>query len=104
MGFQTPQLKLADLLQSVKSGKTQLPDFQRGYKWEDQRIRQLLVTVLRGHPMGALMQLDTNAESVRFKPQPLARVAADAEAEGRTLVAPERLLLDGQQRMTSLYQ
>ena len=105
MGFQTPQLKLADLLEDVRTGEIQLPDFQRPYKWDDDRIRELLVTVLRGHPMGALMLLDTGAEHVRFKPQPLARVAVDAEQDGhRILVAPSHLLLDGQQRMTSLYQ
>ena len=105
MGFQTPQLKLADLLEDVRVGEIQLPDFQRPYKWDDDRIRELLVTVLRGHPMGALMLLDTGAEHVRFKPQPLARVASDAEHDGhRALAAPSHLLLDGQQRMTSLYQ
>lgn len=105
MGFQTPQLKLADLLTDVRTGAVQLPDFQRGYKWDDDRIRDLLVTVLRGHPMGALMQL-AHAEDagVRFKPQPLARVAVDAAADNRRLGAPDHLLLDGQQRMTSLYQ
>jgi hypothetical protein len=105
VGFQTPQLKLADLLEDVRAGEIQLPDFQRPYKWDDDRIRELLVTVLRGHPMGALMLLDTGAEHVRFKPQPLARVAVDAEEDGhRALSAPSHLLLDGQQRMTSLYQ
>lgn len=105
MGFQTPQLKLADLLEDVRAGEIQLPDFQRPYKWDDDRIRELLVTVLRGHPMGALMLLDTGAEHVRFKPQPLARVAVDAQQDGhRALSAPSHLLLDGQQRMTSLYQ
>lgn len=105
MGFQTPQLKLADLLEDVRLGEIQLPDFQRPYKWDDERIRELLVTVLRGHPMGALMLLDTGAEHVRFKPQPLARVVDDAIADGhRQLAEPSHLLLDGQQRMTSLYQ
>ncbi|MGV9860625.1 hypothetical protein ACWDTD_18515 [Gordonia sp. NPDC003425] len=47
MGFQTPLYELTDYLKWAESGKIQLPDFQRGYKWEDERIRQLLVTVLR---------------------------------------------------------
>jgi len=105
MGFQTPQLKLTALLADVGSGRIQLPDFQRSFKWNDERIRQLLVTVLRGHPMGALMLHDTSSEMVRFKPQPLARVADDAVGDGhRAIIAPSHLLLDGQQRMTSLYQ
>ena len=105
MGFETPQLKLPELLADVRSGRIQLPDFQRGYKWDDERIRELLVTVVRGHPMGALMELaHADDAGVRFKPQALARVAEDAQAVGETLDQPEYLLLDGQQRMTSLYQ
>lgn len=104
MGFQTPQLRLVDLLKDVGNGTVQLPDFQRSYRWDDERIRDLLVTVLRGHPMGVIMLLDTGNDNVRFKPQPLARVAADAEADSRVLEEPEHMLLDGQQRMTSLYQ
>lgn len=53
----------------TRSGEIQLPDFQRGYKWEDERIRQLLVTVLRGHPLGAVMLLKTGNTQVRFKPR-----------------------------------
>lgn len=109
MGFQTPQLKLIDLLSKVRTGRLQLPDFQRSYKWDDERIRQLLVTVLRGHPMGVIMLLDTGGAHVRFKPEPVARVNDDLAVArsgdpAAVLDEPEVLLLDGQQRMTSLYQ
>ncbi|MFI5734017.1 DUF262 domain-containing protein [Kribbella sp. NPDC051587] len=57
MGFQTPLYELSDFLRWTTGGKVQLPDFQRGYKWEDERIRQLLVTILRGHPLGVVMLL-----------------------------------------------
>ena len=60
MGFQTPKYELKNLLSWTTSGKVQLPDFQRGYKWEDERIRQLLVTILRGHPLGVVMMLGGN--------------------------------------------
>jgi Protein of unknown function DUF262 len=98
MGFQTPLYELAEYLEWTSSGRIQLPDFQRGYKWEDERIRSLLVTVLRGHPLGVVMLLKTGNDQVRFKPKPL---------EGTSVVAdihPELLLLDGQQRLTSLTQ
>jgi hypothetical protein len=98
MAFQTPQHELSDYLKWTTSGKIQLPDFQRSYKWEDERIRQLLVTVLRGHPMGAVMMLATGNDQVRFKPRAV---------EGVTLtdgVEADWLLLDGQQRLTSLTQ
>lgn len=45
MGFQTPLYELSDYLKWTTNGKIQLPDFQRSYKWEDERIRQLLVTI-----------------------------------------------------------
>jgi len=45
MGFQTPQYKLAKLLEDVGDGTIQLPDFQRGYKWDEEHIRSLLVTI-----------------------------------------------------------
>lgn len=98
MGFQTPLYELSDYLDWTTSGRIQLPDFQRGYKWEEERIRSLLVTVLQGHPLGVVMLLKAGNEQVRFKPKPL---------EGTDVAAgtpPELLLLDGQQRLTSLAQ
>lgn len=98
MSFQTPLYELKDWLDWTRSGKVQLPDFQRGYKWEDERIRSLLVTVLRGHPLGIVMLLKTGSDQVRFQPKPLEKSGAP------TGVEPELLLLDGQQRLTSLTQ
>lgn len=97
MGFQTPKYELKNLLTWTTSGKVQLPDFQRGYKWEDERIRQLLVTILRGHPLGVVMMLEADNTNVRFKPRPIEGVKVDTDAL-------EWLLLDGQQRLTSLTQ
>lgn len=98
MGFQTPLYELADYLKWTTSGKVQLPDFQRGYKWEDERIRQLLVTVLRNHPMGVVMLLKTGNDQIRFKPRSVEGVVLPDGVEA------ESLLLDGQQRLTSLTQ
>ncbi|MEA5153605.1 GmrSD restriction endonuclease domain-containing protein [Raineyella sp.] len=98
MGFQTPLYELNDYLKWTRSGVIQLPDFQRGYKWEDERIRQLLVTVLRGHPMGVVMLLKTGNDQIRFKPRPVEGVTLPAGTEA------DSLLLDGQQRLTSLTQ
>jgi hypothetical protein len=98
MGFQTPLYELSEYLKWTTSGTIQLPDFQRGYKWEDERIRSLLVTILRGHPLGVVMLLKAGNDQIRFKPRPV---------EGVTLPAgtsPTSLLLDGQQRLTSLTQ
>jgi hypothetical protein len=98
MGFQTPLYELSEYLKWTASGKIQLPDFQRGYKWEDERIRQLLVTILRGHPLGVVMLLKTGNDQIRFKPRPVEGTKVPA------LTPAESLLLDGQQRLTSLTQ
>lgn len=98
MGFQTPMYTLEKYLGRTTSGAIQLPDFQRGYKWDEERVRQILITVLRGHPMGVVMLLETGNDQVRFKPRP---VEGAGVPEG---VEPQFLLLDGQQRLTSLTQ
>ncbi|PRQ11234.1 hypothetical protein C1Y63_07590 [Corynebacterium sp. 13CS0277] len=96
MGFSTPSYDLIDLFNRIDRGDLQLPDFQRQYLWDVDHIRSLLVTVLRGYPMGALLALDTRNEPMRFRPRPL-----DGAPENH--VNPGLLLLDGQQRMTTLY-
>ncbi|WP_397333799.1 DUF262 domain-containing protein [Ornithinimicrobium sp. INDO-MA30-4] len=98
MGFQTPLYQLSDYLRKTTTGKIQLPDFQRGYKWEDERIRQLLVTILRGHPLGVLMLLKGGNDQIRFKPRAIEGAGVPNGA------VPDSLLLDGQQRLTSLTQ
>jgi hypothetical protein len=99
VGFQTPQYKLSKLLEQAGNGAIQLPDFQRGYKWDEERIRALLVTVTLGHPLGVLMFLQTGNDQVRFKPKPIEGTPPHA-----AVAEPDLLLLDGQQRLTSLYQ
>ncbi|WP_293951709.1 DUF262 domain-containing protein [uncultured Corynebacterium sp.] len=96
MGFSTPSYALNDLFARINRGDLQLPDFQRKYAWDVDRIRSLIVTVLRGFPVGVLMALDTRGEEMRFRPRPL----AGAPDTGRD---PGLLLLDGQQRLTTLY-
>lgn len=98
MPFESPDWPLGDLLSAVAGGKLQLPDFQRDWKWDDDRIASLLSTVSLGYPIGVVMTLETGGDGSRFKPKPIAGVPQDG------LLAPEQLLLDGQQRLTSLYQ
>jgi hypothetical protein len=82
----------------VAAGKVQLPDFQREWKWDDSRIASLLATVSLGYPIGVVMMLETGGPDVNLAPKLISGVP-----EAGT-VAPEQLLLDGQQRLTSLYQ
>lgn len=96
--FQTNPVDLFDLLHDCKTGTLQLPDFQRSWVWDEERIRSLIASVSRAFPVGALMTLTTGGP-VNFKPRPVE--GAPDEAKRST---PQSLLLDGQQRMTSLYQ
>lgn len=97
--FDSTKTPLLDLLARADGGKLQLPDFQRGWVWDDDRIRSLLASVSVSFPIGAVMLLETGGQHVRFKPRPLT-----GTHERLRQISPEMLILDGQQRLTSLYQ
>lgn len=97
--FQTNPVSLGTLLNEVVAGKIQLPDFQRGWVWKDDDIRSLLVSIARNFPVGALMMLQTGGDT-RFQIRPI-------EGLDPVKIKPdiaEQLILDGQQRLTSLTQ
>ncbi|WP_135553726.1 GmrSD restriction endonuclease domain-containing protein [Paenibacillus cymbidii] len=96
--FDSTKESLLDLLRNIKEGKTQLPDFQRGWVWDDEHIRSLLASISLSYPIGAVMMLQTGNSEVRFKPRLVEGVILEHPPE------PERLILDGQQRLTSLFQ
>lgn len=96
--FQTNPYDLYKLLEDCHHGVLQLPDFQRSWVWDEDRIKSLIASVSRAFPVGALMTLQTGGE-VNFKPRPVEGAPPEAKQ-----TAPQALLLDGQQRMTSLYQ
>jgi hypothetical protein len=97
--FDSTKASLNDLLREIKEGKIQLPDFQRGWVWDDDHIRDLLVSIARSFPIGAVMLLEAGGE-VRFQTRPVEGLE-DAISKDR---APEKLILDGQQRLTTLTQ
>ncbi len=97
--FKTNPYDLYELLTSCRTGALQLPDFQRSWVWDEDRIRSLIASVSRAFPIGALMTLETGGE-VDFKPRTV-EGAPEGRGQKRSRSA---LLLDGQQRMTSLYQ
>lgn len=97
--FDTNPVPLQTLLKTCEDGKLQLPDFQRSWVWEEERIMSLIASVSRGFPMGALMSLKSKIDSgVVFAYRPIQGAPVAPQTK------PEQLLLDGQQRMTSLYQ
>lgn len=96
--FKTNPYYLHELLKDCSTGVLQLPDFQRSWVWDEDRIKSLIASVSRAFPVGALMTLETGGD-VDFKPRPI-----EGAPESARMVTPRSLLLDGQQRMTSLYQ
>lgn len=95
MSFRTAEPALKDVLDAIAKGETQLPDFQRGWVWDDNHIRSLIASLTLSYPIGAVMFLE--AGGVPFKPRLF---------EGVSIVPapkPKVLVLDGQQRLTSMY-
>ena len=97
--FQTYPRQLSQLLKEAHEGRLQLPDFQRSYVWGDEDVRNLIASVAKGYPIGAFLSLQTGGD-VRFKP----RLLEGVNGRDTGYPSPAELLLDGQQRLTSLYQ
>ena len=96
--FDSTKTSLPEVIKKITDGKIQLPDFQRGWVWDDEHVRSLLVSIARSFPVGAVMLLDTGGE-VKFQVRPVENVDFP-----NGLPEPDQLILDGQQRLTSLTQ
>ena len=84
-------MKISTLLDHIDSGHIALPEFQRGYVWNRDQVRGLFESLYRRHPVGGLLVWATEAKSATHR------------GDGPRGVGIVKLLLDGQQRMTSLY-
>ena len=84
------------LLYDVNEGKMQLPEFQRNWTWDDDHIRSILASLSQGYPMGAIMRLQYGNPDIKFKYRTF-------EGVKKTGIIPDYLVLDGQQRLTSIY-
>jgi hypothetical protein len=83
--------KLSTLLDLIDNGTVQLPEFQRGYVWNRDQVRGLMRSLYRRYPVGSLLLWQTRSEGV------------SARGSGAVPKGYVELLLDGQQRITSLY-
>lgn len=98
--FETNPRALSGLLADCETGRLQLPDFQRGWVWDEDRIIGLIASIARAFPVGALMTLKSNAGVGKA----FAHRAIEGTPQDAVRQPPAQLLLDGQQRLTSLYQ
>lgn len=88
--------KVSELMDGIENGKIQLPDFQRGWVWSDLKIKKLIASIICDYPISAAMFLNYGGE-LKLKYRPF-------EGVKEASVIPEQLVLDGQQRLTSIYQ
>jgi len=84
-------MKVSTILDYIDNGHMALPEFQRGYVWNRDQVRGLMLSMYKRHPVGSLLVWATESK--------------DASHRGDSSLAPGivKLLLDGQQRITSLY-
>ena len=82
-----------ELVSKIERGELRLPEMQRRYVWRSSRVRDLLDSLYRGYPSGAILIWETD----EVVPQQAFAVEQQSNPYAKT-----QLLLDGQQRLTSL--
>lgn len=85
-------MKVGAILEQIDLGKMALPEFQRGYVWNREQVRGLMESLYRRYPVGGLLIWETNVDHAKTRGDALPPTGGWVD-----------LLLDGQQRMTSLY-
>jgi len=89
--------RLTYLLESIHEREVALPDFQRDFVWEPRATEELVESLCQNFPAGSLLRIK-NSQSFYFQPREFAGAPKLNDHE------PSYLILDGQQRLTSLYQ
>lgn len=84
-------MKVRTILDNIDLGDISLPEFQRGYVWSRDQVRRFMTSMYRGWPVGSLMEWNPPVGNVA--------VRGGHQKEAGTI----RLLIDGQQRITTLY-
>lgn len=83
-------MKISTILDNVDNGALALPTFQRGFVWRRDQVRKFMESLYRRHPVGSLLVWVTTGN-------------VDARGSSSKSTGPIQLLLDGQQRITTLY-
>lgn len=84
-------MHISTILDHIDNGHMALPEFQRGYVWNRDQVRGLFDSLYRRHPVGGLLVWATESKTAAHR------------GEGALAAGVVKLLLDGQQRITSLY-
>ena len=84
-------MKISTILDHIDIGHMALPEFQRGYVWNRDQVRKLFDSLYKRHPVGGLLVWTTESSHAQHR------------GEGNLAAGVVKLLLDGQQRMTTIY-
>jgi len=84
-------MKISTILDHIDNGHMALPEFQRGYVWNRDQVRGLFDSLYRRHPVGGLLVWATESKTATHR------------GDSKLAAGIVKLILDGQQRMTSLY-
>ena len=84
-------MKISEILDQIDLGSYALPEFQRGYVWNRDQVKKLMMSLYRGYPIGGLLIWVTKTDPTITR------------GDGELTPGVVNLILDGQQRITSLY-
>jgi len=104
--YETPKANPENLLSICKAayeGKVVVPEFQRSFIWSRNDIEELLVSIVQGYFIGTFLMLDTPADQPMFPFRAVEGLEQVNNTASPHQHATVRLVLDGQQRITSLF-
>jgi len=88
--------KITNLISEIHSGKIRLPEFQRDFRWDTNNVAELYSTIISGYPAGTLLLWEVEDGKAKLDTREFEQSLGTLEIK--------YLVLDGQQRLTSLYQ
>ena len=91
--YSVTEFTINHLIEKIDSGELGLPELQRPFIWSDSKVRDLFDSMMRGYPIGYLMLWESPALDKKKY------IGIEAHANGE----PRDVIIDGQQRLTSLY-
>jgi hypothetical protein len=98
MDIITDKKSLLDLVGKAKTGELVLPQFQRSFVWSRDDVQDLMLSIIKGYFIGSFLLLRTEHDNLPFAVRPIEGIEKKPED-----LKPDLMVLDGQQRLTSLY-
>lgn len=91
--FSNTTLTVNQLIEKIDTGELGLPELQRPFIWKDSKVRDLFDSLMRGYPIGYLMLWEC----------PALEKKKSIGVDSHSYDSPKEVIIDGQQRLTSLY-